>query len=90
MSRPVELNGVDFLLMAQNGTLVVDIDAQGNITGINLDDATIERFDGMLVALHKFSEVLMNTTYTVIPRTQQKAENTPQIETSEKIENIEE
>lgn len=64
--KTVQLNGIDFLLMAQNGTLRINLGKDGTIEGINLDDFTVERFDGMLVALQSFSELLANTNYTVI------------------------
>lgn len=88
MSKPIELNGIDFLLMAQNGSLKVDIDENGNIKGIDLDDSTVERFDGLLVALHDHTRLLMDNTYTVIVK-DRKTPETEMIVDEPAVENIE-
>lgn len=79
----VVLNGIDFLIMAQNGTLKVDFDEKGNITGINLADEIIANYDGMLVALHTHTNSLMDSKYTVLPKPKKPVEVKDPVDTTQ-------
>ena len=67
-NQKIILTAMDFLLMAQNGTLKVMLDDKGNVLGVNVADELVNQYDGMLVALSHYSDLMSKTNYTLIKR----------------------
>lgn len=67
-NQKIILNAMDFLIMAQNGTLKVMVDDKGNVLGVNVADELVTQYDGILVALSHYSELMSKTSYTLIKR----------------------
>ena len=67
-NQKIILTAMDFLIMAQNGTLKVMLDDKGNVLGVNVADELVNQYDGMLVALSHYSDLMSKTNYTLIKR----------------------
>ena len=66
MAKIMEVNGLDFLIMAQNGILKVKTNETGEITGIELPDEMIEEYDGLVVAIHELPKAMSEIRYKVL------------------------